>query len=181
MNSESDRGQTSLDFAVGASILLISLIAVFVVISGTLSPFTLGGQEDIVVTNRVASSLSEGLLGDPANPHVLNTTCTVDFFTGGAAATGCRYSDPPLTERIGVKDWKRANITLKSNLSDDGTKLKTLCWDDGNDRFLEKGDADCDSDMHVGESALSDGGSSVTARRIVSIDGIDATLTVTIK
>ncbi|MEF8838020.1 MAG: hypothetical protein V5A18_00780 [Haloarculaceae archaeon] len=177
MNTESDRGQTTLDFAVGTSILLIALIAVFVVISGTLSPFTLGGQEDIVMTNRVATSLSEGLLGDPGNPHVLNATCTVYLFNESIPADvppGCRYSGENLTERIGLKNWKRANLTLKSNLSAGGTDSNTLCWT-GSDFEECSGSGER---MQVGPPAPDSGGSSVTARRIVSIDGDDATLVV---
>jgi len=177
-----DRGQTTFDFTVGVSIFLLVVVSIFVFVPGTLEPFSEGGQEDIVTTNRVADSLSEGLLGDPGQPHVLNTTCTVEFFRGNSPGY-CRYDGNNLTERIGVENRAFVNVSLRSNTTgSDGTDV--LCWDEDDGptpRFVERDDGTCDGGevvTAVGPTPPRGSGTAVTARRIVQINGTDATLLV---
>jgi hypothetical protein len=166
------RGQTTLDFATGMSVFLIILIAVLLFIPGSLEPFTGGNQDDIVTSNRIGDHLSEGLLGDPSNPHVLNTSCTIAFFENRSG--GCRFSEGPLQERIGVADWQLVNVTLQGNLSSDGGREDVLCWDDngGNPgQLAETGNTgSCDTTFAVGSTPSSSGEATVTARRVVSIN-----------
>lgn len=172
------RGQTTLDFAVGVSLFLLALMAVFLFIPGTIGPFVQGGQEEIVSSNRVASSLSEGLLGDAATPHILDTACTVDFF-GGAAATGCNFGSGTLTESLGLTDRQRVNVTLQANLSADGDGADILCWDGSGFHEVDVG---CSGGTNVvmsrGEAAPTAFGTAVTARRIVSVNQTQVTLLV---
>ena len=168
------RGQTSLDFAVGVSVFLLALIAVFTFVPGTLGPFTGGGQEDIVAGNRVAASLSEGLLGDPAQPHSLNRTCTVAFFQDSAPAY-CNFEGGTLAERVGLGDDKQVNVTLRSNLTSDGDAGDVLCW--SGSAIVERDNCGGGTPFTIGDTPP-DSGTSVSARRIVDIEGIDATMLV---
>jgi hypothetical protein len=170
------RGQTTLDFALGSSLFLLTLIGVLVFVSGTMQPFTEGSQEDIGVADRVADSLAEGLLVDPAEPHILNATCTVEFFADNSPSQ-CRHSGSNLTERVGVKNWQLINVTMQSDLTG-GPDEEIVCWDSTDERVVYRGAADCDRQFTVGPTPPSGVGDTVTARRIVTIDGTDATMRV---
>jgi hypothetical protein len=74
------RGQTTLDFAVGMSLFLISVAFVISFTPNLIQPFADSGTEDTIIANRVASQLVEGTLADPGKPYVLDKACTVAFF-----------------------------------------------------------------------------------------------------
>jgi len=171
-----ERGQTTLDFALGASLLLLTLIGVLIFISGTMEPFTEGSQEDIGVADRVADSLAEGLLADPAEPHVLNTGCTVEFFADNSPSH-CRHSGSNLTERVGVKHWQLVNVTMQANVTG-GAAEEILCWDDTDERVVHRGASGCNRQFTVGSTPPVSVGDTVTARRVVTINGTDATMRV---
>lgn len=176
------RGQTTLDFAVGVSLFLIVFISVFIFVPGTLQPFAEGGQEEIVSANRVADSLSESVLGDPATPHVLNTTCTVSFFKGNTTK-GCAFGSGDTSDRIGVNDRQFANVRITSDLDGDDD-IAVLCWDpdglSGAGQFVE-GTPDCATGeirMEAGGNPPRGTGTAVQARRIVQVRDTNATLIV---
>jgi hypothetical protein len=170
------RGQTTLDFAVGVSVFLLALLAVLLFIPGTIDPFTEGGQDNIVSANRVASSLSEGLLGDPATPHVLNATCTDAFFED-TAPSYCLFAGASLTERVGLSSSTGVNVTIRSNLSTDADGADLLCWT-GSALAEQDNCGAGDTVFRIGDSPPEDFGTTVSARRIVDIEGTDATLLV---
>ncbi len=175
-----ERGQTTLDFATGMSVFLIILISVLLFIPGSLEPFTKGAQDNIVTSNRVGDQLSEGLLGDPANPHVLNTSCSIEFFQGTTPAHGgCRYTGSTLQERIGVQDRRLVNVTLRGNLSSHGGAEDVLCWDNNGTypgRLVEQSNASsnpaktCHTTFAVGKTPPNRADATVTARRVVSVN-----------
>ena len=175
------RGQTTLDFAVGVSVLLLTLATVFLFVPGALGVFTEGGQENIGSANRIASSLSEGLLGDPTRPHLLNRTCTVEFFDDNSPSH-CRHTGANLSDRVGLNQFMTANVTLQSNLSIDSDDRDILCWDDDDSILVERDNSTfCDGnyvDFRIGSTPPTGSATTVTARRIVEIEGIDATLLV---
>lgn len=171
-----DRGQTVLDFSIGMSVFLLVLLFIFLFLPGTISPFTEGSQEEIGLTNRIADSLAEGLLGDPTTPHILNTTCTVEFFDDNSPAD-CRHSGSNLTSRLGVGNKQRVNVTMKANLTGDSEK-ETLCWDGSNDELVETGSADCDTQLTIGPTPPSEYGTTVTSRRTVQLDETETTMIV---
>jgi hypothetical protein len=180
--TEGARGQTTLDFTVGVSIFLLVLISVFLFIPGTLEPFTQGSQEEIVTVNRLADQLSEGQLGDPATPHQLNTTCTVRFFgvQGRNVNLDCNYRGKNLTERLGMKNYRFVNVSLQRlNQSDSGNTL--LCWHRRAGRpneVVEQGSGNCDLLFAAGGTPPDTSSSSVSARRVVTINGTSATMVV---
>jgi len=172
----SDRGQTVLDFSIGMSLFLLVLLFVLLFLPGVLSPFTASAQDDIGVTNRITDSLSEGLLGDPATPHILNTTCTVEFFDDNSPPD-CRHSGSNLTSRLGLKSYQQTNITIEANITGDDAR-ETLCWDDSNERLVEIGSADCTTPLVIGPTPPADFDTAITAHRTVRLEGNETTMTV---
>ncbi|WP_159904910.1 DUF7287 family protein [Salinirussus salinus] len=180
------RGQTTLDFAVGAVIFVGVVGFVFLFVSSAVTPFTGNPQDDTVTTNRVADELSADLLGSPADPYVLDTFCTRAFFdslNGGSVPADCAYENDSLNDRVGVPDRKSLNVTVVGNVTGPPTDTDTpgtLCWDEDDRRLVAL--SDCDTG--TGDVALAAGpdptgeDSTITARRAVSLAGRDAILVV---
>lgn len=180
---DSARGQTTLDFTIGVVIFLVVLAGVFIFVPGTLQPFEEGGQEDLVTVNRVADQLAEQSLGEPTTPHVLSDDCTVAFFnTSVTPPAECGYDDgATLSERIGLGDRQFVNITIREGETDGSGSSDPLCWN-GSEPPGERLDAadDCDGDtttLAIGSTPV-EGQSTVTARRVVELDGQDVFLVV---
>jgi hypothetical protein len=150
------------------SVFLIVLIGVLLFIPGTLEPFTEGGQENIAMSNRIGDQLSEGMLGDPATPHVLNTSCTIAFFEDTNQA-GCGYDGSDLNDRLGVTKRRYVNVTLEGNLStaDDGKEI--LCWS-ASQALIERDEGTCVTLFAIGDLPPPRADSTVTSRRAVSVN-----------
>ena len=174
--ASADRGQSTLDFGLGASLFLLALIGVLVFVSGTMQPFNEGSRENIGVADRVADSLSEGLLAEEATPHVLNATCTVEFFDDNSPSY-CRHSGTNLTERVGVKHWKLVNVTMQADVTG-GPDEETLCWDSSDDSLDWQGPGNCNTVFTAGPETPGSAADTVTARRVVTINGTDTTMRV---
>ncbi|WP_418284946.1 DUF7287 family protein [Halorubrum sp. DTA46] len=83
--SASDRGQTPIDFAVGASVFLLTLAFVIAFVPTLFDPFSAAETASPVVSDRVAAGVAGDLLAaSPAEPGVLSPTCTVAFFSANA-------------------------------------------------------------------------------------------------
>lgn len=96
--SDASRGQTPIDFAVGAGVFLITLAFVIAFVPTLFDPFSAAETASPVVGDRAAASLTGDLLAaSPATPGVLDPTCTVAFFapTAGAPTDDCRFDADP--------------------------------------------------------------------------------------
>ena len=235
-----DRAQTTLDFAVGMSVFLLTVAFVFTFAPNIAEPFSDSGTENTVTANRAASQLVEGTLASPDRPYVLDKACTMAFFWPGnldgnpgaseedlndsndgviqsyGDVSGetiwdpgrCNFEPAYLHERLGVAgvaedgSVSRAlspglQIEIRGNASDGGSGL--LCADvndrDGDDpdevdpivdtRDAYEGGTDCDVTgedkdipFQAGEEPPENGDSVVVSRRVVSVDGIRATVLV---
>ena len=185
------RGQTTLDFAIGVSVFLIVVAFVLAFVPGMLDPFVTGSEEEPVVANRVADSLSQGRLGAPSDPYSLSVTCTTAFFaegetgTGGSLPSECtRFeNDVSHTERVGIEAHDGASYGLRirivADLNDDGT-AQPLCKDGST--LTESPPVSCGGTSYsVGSSPPSDSNSVSVARRLVYLpdtQGMDASLLV---
>jgi len=169
------RGQTTLDFATGTVIFLLSLIFVFSFIPGVLQPFTGTQQAEPVVANRVADRLVEGGLGSPDRPYTLDKTCTVEFFDD-SAPSDCNYEGSDLNDRVGLTDRTNLNITMFANVTGDRAQER-VCWDDSAGVLRQTGATGCDVTMTIG-SVRSDASSSVTAQRVAYLNGTAVTVEV---
>jgi hypothetical protein len=180
------RGQTTLDFAVGISIFLLTMAFVLSFVPGILGPFESGPQEETVVADRVANQLGQSMLGDPVEPYVVDPDCTTEFFDPAAAASrnanGCRYDESldltggaTLNELLGLAPRQRVNVTVRGDPDDDGTE-ETLC-DDGSGTLVAVGDGSCVTGYRIGPDP-SGAQSVISARRVVSVGGQQGTLVV---
>ncbi|MEF8829888.1 MAG: hypothetical protein V5A49_12695 [Haloarcula sp.] len=182
------RGQTTLDFAVGAVIFVGVVSFVFLFVSGAVTPFTGNPQDGTVTANRVADELAGDQLGSPADPYVLDTFCTRAFFdslNGGSVPERCAYENESLNDRVGVSDRQDVNVTIVGNVTGPPTDTDTpvqLCWNESDRRLVALSDSNCDTG--TGDVALTVGpnpageDSTITARRAVSLAGRDAILVV---
>lgn len=170
-----ERGQTNLDFAIGVSILLVTVIAAVTFIPGLFSAVDEGRADaDEVAAHRLASSLVEGQLGHPGSPNRIDADCTVDALVPGSGPTngsGCDVGGgyAPLTDR------RYYNITLRN---EDGV----ACWDENGGNasggwFDTAGSSDCNEQLTTGNTTTSSSDVAV-ARRPVIVDGYDATMIV---
>lgn len=109
----SDRGQTTLDFTTGASLFLITVAFVFAFVPGMFQPFD-GGQDGVLVADRVADTLASDLLARPDGAYVLNATCTDEFFDADGERGDCRYAADAsdLRAALGLDTTRRVNVTL---------------------------------------------------------------------
>lgn len=185
------RGQTTLDFAIGISVFLLATAFVFAFLPGMLDPFIGGANEKPVVADRVADATSQGMLGDPAEPYVLDSTCTLAFFREGDGnstydvPTECGFEDNDVSvqDRVGIQARERApyglRIRLVGDVDDDGTS-DVLC-NTGGDLTDTSPDSCGGTAYTVGESP-GDGTRSVSlSRRAVYLptdQGVAATLLV---
>jgi len=180
---DGERGQTTLDFAIGISIFLSVLLFILLFLPGMLSPFTQSAQAETVSSNRVADQLAQGTLASPSEPYVLDRYCTVEFFNDSTAPSQCDYDDGEVDEQGGVAESRQqVNITLRGNFTAAGNGNDLLCYNNTN---VDSGLNETSSDPCTGDAVTLARGPpaptnrpSITSVRVVAIDGTDATLQV---
>ena len=157
------------------SLFLIVLVVVFQFIPGLLQPFNSGTQGETVAVDRIADQLSGSLLAESSSPYVLLTDCTKEFFDDNSPGD-CPHSGSTLNERIGVQEYRNVHVLIEGDVT--GTdETNTLCWDNSGG-VVEEQDTGCDVKFAAGPTESSNSASTVSARRVVWIDGHDATLVV---
>jgi ABC-type uncharacterized transport system permease subunit len=169
-----ERGQTTLDFAIGVSVFLAVLLFIFLFIPGILSPFTASAQDETVSSNRAADQLAMGMLASPSDPYVLDSYCTVVFFENTSG--DCSFTNETLESQLHVEtSYQRLNVSLRGNRTSSGAEF--MCWDgSGNQTGLVASSNDaCDTTFTRGDPVPTSQ-PSVTSVRVVSIDGQDVTL-----
>jgi len=178
-SKECRRGQTTLDFAIGMSLFLSVVIFIFLFIPGLLSPFSAGVQEETVTTDRVADGLTMGMLGSPQQPYVLDEHCTREFFAGNAPPSGCGYESGASTEeRVGLDPVREnVNVTIRGNATGTPAADEILCWD-GATEELVAASGSCGTVLTTGGNPPTNNDASVTALRVVSLNGQDVTVRV---
>ncbi len=156
------RGQTVLDFAIGAGVFLLTVGVVFAFVPTMFEPFAGSAGSTPIVADRSADLLSGPLLAsDPATPTVLDTACTAAFFgaNGALASAGdCGFvADDPAVEILGLGD-RSVNVTVRALSDSPTTGVAQTVTVDGTDYTLTRGSEGIPSDVSV-------------ASRVVSIDG----------
>jgi len=173
--TDSTRAQTPLDFAIAMGVFLVAVIFVFTFIPSMTTPYVEGNQDRSVTANRVADHLSEGALGDPADPFVLNDSCATDFFAD-TPNSNCGYSGSDFYERVGVNDDRLGvNVTVEQvdTTASGDDRFRTVCHN-GSVGVIHEENAsfDCDTRYVAGDES-GNRSSVVVARRIVTIPGCD--------
>jgi hypothetical protein len=172
-----NRAQTTIDFAIGTSVFLITVAFVVAFVPGIFQPFADGPQEELAGIDRVADTLVYDLLDDGDGGTTLDRACTVGFFDGDSTDTGCNFDDSePFSEQVGLSEGHHANVTVVAG-DPDGNEQHPVC-SDGTRITVSDTDA-CTSGfaLDAGEPLPSDG-ASVIGRRVVHVDGTTATVVV---
>jgi hypothetical protein len=115
--TERRRGQTTIDFAIGASVFLIVVAFVISFVPGMFAPFE--DPDRAQEADRVAATLATSALAHPDDPYALNVTCTQDFFDqmrgNGSADATCRFdtTTTAVGPTFGIDDVE-LNATVES-------------------------------------------------------------------
>lgn len=184
------RGQTTLDFAIGISVFLVVIVFVFSFVPGILQPFVTSADDNAVLADRVSDRITQGQLGDPSEPYVLDRECAVEFFNdsrydaGLGSPSDCRYDGGDIQERLTVRNRTNINVTLEGNVSASVDGSTMLCWDDVGDELAQIGSGDCggldDVTLTSGGIPPSANDASVTSRRVVFLADEDVTMKVVV-
>ncbi|MEF8914049.1 DUF7287 family protein [Natronomonas sp.] len=151
------RGQTTLDFGIGAGVFLLGVVFLLTFAPSTLLPFVDGTQEHPVVSDRAADRLANDELAAPDRPSTLDTATTIAFFEAGNPAG-----------RVGV-DGDRYDIEVELRAGGD-----RLCWDDN---AREVTTTNCNVEFVAGDDPA--GADAVTlSRRGVTVGARQAQLVV---
>lgn len=113
-----DRGQLGFDFMVGMAVFLLTVGFLFAFLPGMFEPFSNNSGQGMIGADRSAALLAEdALVEDPAEPGLLNETCTVDFFEDGADAPGCRFEQDgtELAAAVGIDPPSSVNATIEAD------------------------------------------------------------------
>ncbi|MFD1512234.1 DUF7287 family protein [Halomarina rubra] len=152
-----DRGQTTLDFAIGVSVFLLAVAFVFSFIPGMVQPFADSGQEDMTVSNRLADRLATDVLTS-GEPYILDKSCTMSFFEEDAPAdvpNYCAFEGGGVEDVLALDLRTNVHVSLTGDLNDDGTE-----------------------ESYTAGDSIPASGSTTTATRRVTVDGTPTKLVV---
>ncbi|PSQ10682.1 hypothetical protein BRC93_08575 [Halobacteriales archaeon QS_5_70_15] len=159
-NTADERGQTTLDFALGVSVFLLTAIFVLTFVPGMLEPFEESTQEELSAADRIATDLIEETLASPDRPHLLDRECTVIFFESredgfdpggddaenvdgdgtyaepfgtGTYAGDCNFQDISFEDRLALSSSTGADLNVRVRLVRDLTTASADDPDNGTD------------------------------------------------
>ncbi|MFB6156546.1 MAG: hypothetical protein ABEJ34_01725 [Haloferacaceae archaeon] len=176
---DADRGQTPLDFAIGAGIFMVAVVFVVAFVPSLTAPFEQGAGERTAAADRIATKLAEGLLGSRARPGSLDADCTVGFFDD--VDTACGYdAGTALTEQLGLPDYRNVEVEMLADLDGDGDE-ETLCHDASDEAIVREEAGACGDEAADVPFRVSTGGTSAStavSRRSVAVETTGATMVV---
>ncbi|MFB6102827.1 MAG: hypothetical protein ABEJ73_09705 [Haloplanus sp.] len=172
-----ERGQTTIDFAIGTSVFLVTVAFVVAFVPGIFQPFTDGPQEELATIDRAADTIVYDLLDGGDDTSALDRTCTIALLNDTATDTGCPFDDAePLADQIGLSTGHHVNVTLVGGDPSDG-EPNPVCTDGVRIDVSDTDDCTSGIALDAGEPLPPDG-ASVIGRRVVHVDGTTATLIV---
>jgi len=157
---DEQRGQTTLDFAIGASVFLLAVAFVVAFIPSMFEPFRGGDGALFIVADRTAGYLVEdALVYAVSEPAVLDAGCTIAFFSQ-SSGDDCRFEmDGEVGAVVGVHGSqpvdRSVNITVHELSTGPATPIET---EDGEP--LTGGDPDPPSDAVVSSRVVTIGDTS---------------------
>jgi hypothetical protein len=110
-----DRGQTTMDFAAGVSVFLVTVAFAFAFVPGIIAPFADAGTADPVTANRIADDLATDRLTAPGEQYVLDRDRTADFFAGPSGIDG-----------VAVPEFRTVNVTVENSAAGNATDVATV-------------------------------------------------------
>lgn len=173
MMGSNERGQTTLDFSIGISLFLAVIVFVFAFVPGILAPFTSADERDTVQVGRVADNLTQGALGSPNNPYVLDQVKTKDFFA---------KSDSSLSDDLNLSPGTHVNVSVTGNVTNDpgADESELLCWSPSDGGLVEVDDCTGGTLLHRGGNPPIANDATIAAVRVVSLAGEGVTVEVVI-
>lgn len=162
------------------------MLFVFAFVPGILQPFNLSGEQDTVLSERIASDLSQGALGDASAPYVLESSCAVNFFEEGSAPPGhCDYTGTDLEDRIDTGNYASVNVSIEGTFA---SGREFACWDASapNQPLVGASAGGCNPDgsddqvLTVGGAPPVANDATVTSRRVVSLHERNVTMKVVV-
>lgn len=169
-----ERGQTTLDFAIAMGLFLLAVAFTFSFVPSMTAPFVETHQDGSVASDRIASHLSEGALGDPNEPFVVNESCATHFFDDDPSQppSHCGYSGDGYKERVGVSDRidVRVEVLHVNTTATNADRFRTVCTNGS--VVIHKEQGSCTIKYEVGGEPSPDDSVTV-ARRVVTFPGCD--------
>jgi hypothetical protein len=112
-----NRAQTTLDFAIGMGVFLLTVVFVVANVPTLFDPFAGGTGTTLIVADRAATTLSADLLAtSTATPGTLSAGCVAAFFQesieGASCDAGVDLDDPGALETALSLDGRNANVTV---------------------------------------------------------------------
>jgi hypothetical protein len=175
-SSETARAQTPIDFAVGASVFLLTLAFVVAFTPTLFDPFTAAETASPLVSDRVAAGIAGDVLAaSPAEPGVLSPACTVAFFESNeslATDAGCDGVTESPADRFGTDGDVQVVIHALGETRPSGN-ASSLSVRTRHGTF-----EDVELSRSTDEAGATGGDDVTVSRRLVSIDGTQYRLTV---
>jgi len=172
-----ERGQTTIDFAIGTSVFLVTVAFVVAFVPGLFQPFADGPQQELAGVDRVADTIVYDLLDDGDGGSTPDRRCTIALFNDTTTDTGCNFDDSdPLAEQVGLSTGHHANVTVVGGDPDGGTP-NPACSDGTRIEVSDTDDCTSGFALDAGEP-LPSGGASVIGRRVAHVDGTTVTVVV---
>lgn len=108
------RGQTTLDFAVGMGMFLVTVVFVISYAPTMFDPFAGDAGTQLVVADRAATTLSDDVLAaSTAEPGVLSLGCVAEFFDESIDDDGCSTEgDLDNDDILPAVEHRSYNITI---------------------------------------------------------------------
>lgn len=156
------RGQTVIDFGIGAGVFIIAVGIVFVFVPSMFEPFSTAAGSSPIVADRTADHLTGSLLvADPASPSMLSTACTAAFLGENetlATNANCGFDVTDSTADLLGVDARNVNVTIRELGDSPSTGPAVERSVDGTPYTFTRGTDGIPSDVS-------------TASRVVQIDG----------
>ena len=165
-----ERGQTIIDFGVGASVFLLTLLLIITFSSSLFVPFQ-GSQSDTIQTTRVAEALTQQYLldADRPEPYVIDEECAAYIFDNSNGGSSVDY--PPAECQFNNSKTFQ-DITPVKNSDEGVTKLNVTIQNQTTGDTVELEGVDGNTDAEYSDSPLPNDRNTVSvARRTVYISG----------
>ncbi|MBP2252142.1 hypothetical protein J2754_002483 [Halarchaeum solikamskense] len=112
-----DRAQTTLDFTIGTSVFLVTLVLVFATAPGLLSPFAGGNVATSTVADRIANDLVQDELAAPDEPYALGGDVDARLTNATLSAPGTVSVNVTVTNASGVVASRGPSVSPNADTS----------------------------------------------------------------
>lgn len=124
-------GQTSIDFLVGMTLFMLTLIFALNFMSGMVEPYTSTSGESIEVADRASDKLYTDTLSSPnQRPGYFNYSSVSEFFENS--------SEPDIRDALGLSETQNFNITVSSDYTSYGPRDGLIAYWSLNERRSEE-------------------------------------------